>query len=96
MKGYRILARNYRVRGGELDIVAGKRETLVFVEVKFRKSDRFGRADEFVDNRKQRRLKLAAQTYMVSAGLNPEHKNHRFDVVAIDRFHFRHIKNAFS
>lgn len=96
MKGYRILARNYRVRGGELDIVARKRDTLVFVEVKFRKSDRYGKADEFVDSRKQKRLKLAARMYMAVEKLNPEHTNHRFDVVAIDRFHFRHIRNAFS
>lgn len=96
IKGYRIYARNYHIRGGELDIVAGKRDTLVFVEVKYRKSDRFGKADEFVDSRKQRRLKLAAKFYMAENQLNPEHKNHRFDVVAIDRFHLRHIKNAFS
>ncbi len=96
MKGYRILARNYRVRGGELDIVAKKRDTLVFVEVKYRRTERFGKADEFVDSRKQRRLKLAANMYMAEKRLNPEHRNHRFDVVAIDRFHFRHIKNAFS
>jgi putative endonuclease len=96
IKGYRILKRNYRVRGGELDIVAERRETLVFIEVKFRRSDRFGRAEEFVDSRKQKRLRLAARTYMSSEGVNPEHKNHRFDVIAIDRFHVRHIKNAFS
>jgi len=96
MKGYRILARNYRVRGGELDIVAGKGNTLIFVEVKYRKTARFGKADEFVDERKQKKLKLAAKFYMAEKRLNPEHQNYRFDVVAIDRFRLRHIKNAFS
>ncbi len=96
IKGYQILARNYRIRGGELDIVAGKRDTLVFVEVKYRKTARFGKADEFVDKRKQKKLKLAAKFYMAEKRLNPEHQNYRFDVVAIDRFHFRHIKDAFS
>ncbi len=95
MKGYRILSRNYTVCGGELDIVAKKGDTLVFVEVKYRKNDRFGKADEFVDKRKQKRLKLAALMYMAGNKVNPEKRNHRFDVIAIDRCRLRHIKNAF-
>jgi len=95
-KGYRVLARNVRYRGGELDMVARQRRFYVFVEVKYRSSDRFGRSDEFVDGHKQRRLKTAALAYMRQNGINPEAVDWRFDVIAIQGFRLRHIRNAFS
>ena len=76
--------------------MASRGDTLVFVEVKYRKSDRFGKPDEFVDFRKQKRLKLAAQWYMACHNINPEHVNHRFDVVAIEGLKLHHIVDAFS
>ena len=66
--GWRIVERNWRTRGGELDIVAFDGETLVFVEVRVR-SDRFVAAEETVGSVKLNRLFRAAQAYI---GLHPD------------------------
>ena len=51
-KGYSVIASNYTVRGGEIDIIVTDGKSLVFVEVKTRKNDAFGRASEAVDSKK--------------------------------------------
>jgi len=63
--GCRILGRNVRFRKGEIDIVADDRGTLVFVEVRMRRSDSFGGADGSVDVFKRRRLVRAAQHFLL-------------------------------
>ena len=55
-KRYAVIACNYRCRFGEIDVIAQNRRYVVFVEVKLRKSGRYGSAAEFVDTRKQERL----------------------------------------
>ncbi len=80
-RGYRILARRYRVRSGELDIVARDGATLVFVEVKARASHDFGSAAEAVTPMKQARLARLAHEYVTRHGLDG--CACRFDVVAI-------------
>ena len=79
-KRYRILATNYRCRFGEIDLIAANRKYLVFVEVKLRKSDSFASALEYVDSRKQDRIRTTASVYLseVSTDLQP-----RFDVIEI-------------
>ncbi|MBO4419504.1 MAG: YraN family protein [Oscillospiraceae bacterium] len=79
-KGYRILARNYSCRFGEIDLIVADRAYLVFVEVKLRKSDVIARAAEFVDFRKQNRLRTTAELWLSQheTDLQP-----RFDVVEI-------------
>ena len=97
---YRILACNWRCRFGEIDIVAREGKTLCFVEVKLRRGDRYGRAAEHVDRRKQQRLRLAAQAYLEQ---HPEDCPMRFDVLEVyapggrmDRLpEMVHWKNAF-
>jgi len=81
--GLRLVARNWRCRGGELDLVMRDRDTLVFVEVRSRASSAFGSALETVDARKQARLTLAARSFLKA---HPEHaaRPARFDVVALD------------
>ncbi len=79
-KRYKILAMNYRCRMGEIDIIAENKKCLIFVEVKLRKSDRFAQAREFVDQRKQERLKITASLYLSQ---NEFSKPSRFDVVEI-------------
>jgi putative endonuclease len=84
--GCRILARNVRFREGELDIVADDGGTLVFVEVRMRRSDGFGGADGGVDRFGQQRLVRAAQHYLLlhhsgGAGGAP---SCRFDVITVD------------
>ena len=79
-RGYRILARNYSCRFGEIDIIASNRQYLVFCEVKLRKSADFAAAREFVDARKQQRLRTTALLYLSQheTPLQP-----RFDVIEI-------------
>lgn len=78
--GYRILERNFTIRGGEIDIICEKGEYVVFVEVKLRKNTNFGTPGEFVGKNKQERLKKAAQAYLLK---HPLEKYARFDVVEI-------------
>jgi putative endonuclease len=80
-RGYRILAHNYRTRGGELDLVALHGDTLVFVEVRARHSDAHGAPFETVDRRKQRRVARAAETWLVENGRTRAFA--RFDVISV-------------
>ena len=97
-QGYGILARNYRKRSGEVDIIAQIEDMLVFVEVKTRRSSRFGSPAEAVDLKKRRRICSAALHYVSEnkAGDLPA----RFDVIEVfaknDGLRVRHIINAFS
>lgn len=77
---YKIVATNYRCRFGEIDLIVADRTYLVFVEVKLRKSDAFASAHEFVDSRKQDRLRTTAELYLSQ---NPTKLQPRFDVIEI-------------
>ncbi len=79
--GYRILARNYRVKGGEADILAADGGRIVVVEVKTRRSTAFGTPAEAVTPRKTRRVLLAGQVYCRRHGFSLSHL--RGDVVAV-------------
>ena len=79
--GYRILARNYRTKAGEIDFVAQDGTTLCFIEVKGRHTLAFGAPAEAVTAEKQRRIWNAAQLYLQKQRVRPVC---RFDVVAID------------
>ena len=81
-RGYAVLARRYRTRAGEIDIIARDGEATVFVEVKARASDEFGSAAEAVTVWKQRQLARMAEDYLARSGLGCGPC--RFDVVAID------------
>ena len=97
-KGYKILSTNYRTRLGEIDIVAKEKDTLVFVEVKARRSDRFGLPQEAVTARKQRQISKAALSFLKENNLLD--KKARFDVVSLVCGDFQTgpelIKNAFE
>lgn len=79
-KHYKILASGYRCRFGEIDLIAANRTYLVFVEVKLRKSPNFAAAMEYVDYRKQERLRATASMYLAQ---NPTQLRCRFDVIEI-------------
>lgn len=79
-KRFTLEAMNYRSRFGEIDLIARDRRYLVFVEVKLRKSDRFAAAAEYVDSRKQNKIKLTAQMYLSE---NPTSLQPRFDVIEV-------------
>jgi putative endonuclease len=80
--GYRILERNYRCRLGEIDLIARDGKTLAFIEVKTRRSQRFGPAASAVTRAKQRHLIRVSQVYLTQMG--QAHELCRFDVVTIE------------
>jgi putative endonuclease len=96
--GYKILARNYKTKLGEIDIVAKEKDTFCFVEVKTRHSDRFGLPQEAVLNTKQRQISKTALSFLKENRLLD--KKARFDVVSIlyseDSPRVELIKNAFE
>ena len=92
--GYRILARNFRCRTGEIDLIARENNTLAFIEVKYRKNDRTGTPFEAVDLRKQLRICRAADYYRLVTGAGADTVC-RFDVVGICGNRIRLIRNAF-
>jgi len=92
--GLRLLERNYRCRGGEIDLILRDGEHLVFVEVRFRSNPAFGGPLATVDRRKQRRIVLAARHYLARRG---DRDACRFDVVGLDGQGELHwVKDAFS
>jgi putative endonuclease len=97
-QGMTILRRNFHFgRTGEIDIIAEDGETLVFVEVKARRSDAYGSPEEAITPAKQRSLQRVAAGYLYVNGI--EHRECRFDVIAI-RYEdnipqVRHLVNAF-
>ena len=80
-RGYAILARRYRTRFGEIDIIARDGDTLVFVEVKTRRHAGFGGPVAAVNFTKQRRLVNMARSYLM--GVDPPEPPCRFDVVGV-------------
>ncbi len=78
--GYRIIARNFRTRFGEIDIIAEQGAYIVFAEVKSRKNARFAEAREFVTESKQRKILVSAELWLSehSTELQP-----RFDVIEV-------------
>lgn len=80
--GYHILARRYRTRYGEIDVVCLHEGVLVFVEVKARSSGDFGHPEDAVTAQKQRRVAAMAETYMAMEGVRG--RLCRFDVVAVE------------
>ena len=79
-KRYELVAAGYRCRFGEIDLIVKDRKFLVFVEVKLRKSADFAKALEFVDRRKQDKLRITASMFLSH---NPSNLQPRFDVIEI-------------
>jgi putative endonuclease len=80
-RGYRVLARNHRLRCGEVDLVCESGEVVCFVEVRSRTGDEHGRPEESIDRRKARRVALAAADWAERNGAVS--RAIRFDVVAV-------------
>lgn len=94
-QGYEILDMNFYGRFGEIDIIARDGETLVFAEVKYRKSERFGNSLEAVDTRKQKKICQTALYYLARHHI-ADSVPCRFDVIGITGEDITHIKNAFE
>lgn len=97
--GYKILARNYKTKLGEVDIIAEDNDTICFVEVKARTTAKFGLPQEAISRAKQRQIAKAALIFLKQRNLL--NRNARFDVVSITCSSFGEhksdlIKNAFE
>jgi len=97
-KGYKVLARNYKNRLGEIDIIAEKDNVVVFVEVKTRSGSRFGHPFEAVNKTKRQKLQKVALLYLKRY---PRQYPARFDVLSITIREksnplIEHITNAFE
>ena len=100
-KHYEIVAAGYRSRFGEIDLIVKDRKYLVFVEVKLRKSGDFAQAFEYVDRRKQDKIRITASMYL---NQYPTNLQPRFDVIEIyapegtatRKPEIHHILNAFE
>jgi putative endonuclease len=96
-RGLAVLARNFRCRGGEIDLVCRDRKALVFVEVRLRRNAAYGGAGASVTASKQRRVILAAQHYLASQ--SAADSDCRFDCVLLTGLSdsdIEWVRNAFS
>ena len=91
--GLVVLERNYRVKIGEIDIIAKEGNTICFIEVKYRASRNYGGASYAISSAKQQKIRKVAQWYIASHHLPPE-APYRFDAVLIDGEEITHIRNA--
>ena len=79
-KGFEIVARNYRFRHAEIDLIVKKENWIIFVEVKTRSSTSYGEPEDFVDSRKSNKIFEAAEEYIYA---NNWHGHIRFDIVSV-------------
>jgi putative endonuclease len=79
--GYKMLTRNYKITGGEIDLVCRHGDILAFVEVRTRGGEAFGRPAESIDTRKEDALRLAARRYLEL--LDQDDITYRFDAVEV-------------
>ncbi len=97
--GCKIIERNFQCKLGEIDIIAKDKQHLIFVEVRYRKSDHFGGADVSVDLKKQQKLIRTASLYLQKNKLTNKVPA-RFDVMAItgniNKPDYNWIKDAFG
>ena len=93
-KGFAIIARNYYIRGGEIDIIFADGDTTVFCEVKQRASKSFGDPSQAVYIHKQSRICKAPLDYSYKNKNLDE--NYRFDIIEIIDKYVNHIENAFE
>ena len=93
-QGLKFVEKNYRCRGGEIDLIMQDKKELVFVEVRYRKNDTHGTAIDSVNRSKMKKLIATASHYIAKHQLNTPT---RFDVVGFDAsFHPNWISNAFN
>lgn len=95
-QGLKIIERNYRTRYEEIDLIAREDKTIVFVEVKYRSSDRYGTPLEAVDYKKKKRISMGAVSYLGRHNMSLSDTSVRFDVVGICKDEIEHVRNAFE
>ena len=93
LRGYRILGANVRLAGVEVDLLCRRRGTVVFCEVKEKTGEGYGDPLEMVDERKQSRLRRAAEAWLAQQPVHDQVL--RFDVVAVRGGELERVENAF-
>lgn len=91
-KGYEFLKNNFRYKRNEIDLIMKTPDTLVFIEVKFRKTTQFGNPENFVDTGKISRIKKAAEVFIFQINW---HGKIRFDVIAINQQQIEHFQDIY-
>ena len=95
-KGYQVIARNYRHKHAEIDLIVKRGDWLVFVEVKTRTSAAYGYPEEFVDEKKEEKILEGADHYLAECNWQG---NVRYDIVAVSivngRWDIVHFEDAF-
>ncbi len=94
-KGYKIIKRNFRTKFGEIDIIAEKGNDIIFIEVKYRKNKKFGKAEDSINYFKLKKIKNTAKFFLNNFYL--KNKNPRIDIIAINNFdniEITHYKNV--
>ena len=93
--GYEVIKQNFRCKLGEIDLIAIKNNTIIFVEVKTRSSTKFGTAEQAVDSKKKRHILRTSQVFLTKNELN--NCNLRFDVISVymngDIYKIEHFKD---
>jgi len=92
-RGYRVLARRYRARDGEIDLIARDGDAVVFIEVKARPAAGLGGGADAVTMEKRRRIRRAADAYLQRKAISEAPC--RFDIIEFTRAGARYIENAF-
>ncbi len=97
-KGFRILAEGFRTSRKEIDIIASRGDTVVFVEVKARRKSHFGFPEEAVDRSKQEKIRMAASAWLVQQPF--KFRECRFDVISVvfnseEDYEITHLEDAF-
>ncbi len=93
-KGLKFVAANVHSRFGELDLVMMDKTCWVAIEVKFRRSNQYGHAMEFVTPAKLAKIRLTFEQYLVKQGLNPACTPMRIDVIAVNSTHLDWLQNV--
>ena len=97
-RGYELLERNYRYRRGEIDLIVRTATVIHFIEVKFRKNNRYGEPEDFVSQKQQGLIMEAADNFVLE---NEWKGDIRFDIIAIkmtgqsNKIEITHLKDAF-
>jgi putative endonuclease len=95
-KGYQLLAKNYRYKHAEIDLLMQKNKHLICIEVKARSTSFFGEPESFINSKKIKNLVLAVNFFIEEHDLNLDV---RFDIVALiksnNKWQIKHLKNAF-
>lgn len=90
--GYHVESQNYRYKRSEIDLIVSQNNLLVFIEVKYRNSKKYGEPEEFVTDNQKNKIIEAADNYINERNWNGQI---RFDIISIGPLELKHFEDAF-